>query len=48
MSNNIGIMTDSATDDSHFMLLIERFPHPSIQQNHAVCSNVANLIITED
>lgn len=48
MSNNIGIMTDSATGDSHFLLLRVRYPHPPTQQNHAVCSNVVNLIITED
>jgi hypothetical protein len=48
MSNNIGIMMDSATGDSHFVLLIVRYPHPPIQQNHAVCGNMINLIITED
>jgi hypothetical protein len=48
MSNNIGIMKDSAKAIHIFVLLIVRYPHPPTQQNHAVCSNVVNLIITED
>jgi hypothetical protein len=57
MSNIIGIMKDSATGDSHFCVGDCTLPTPShtttwgrvcVLQNHAVCGNVRNLVITEE